>query len=103
MNSIKALASDVAYSLRAAPAAIAFTLVAAPMPLWVAKSWYDVYSHDIPALYQQAIERNADTDQDGHITQIEELIFRQTLIREIGELSEKGRDLDEISDWLKTR
>jgi len=81
----------------------AYTIMAAPFILGVGIPLSQAYTSDFIKNYNQAIVRNADTDGDGQISPSEELNFKQTLVSEIAELKQEGKDLEGIIDWLKTR
>ncbi len=96
MKSIKELMGKVAETT-------AYTIMAASFLLAMEAPLFRAYTPGFVKNYNQAIARNADVDGNGQITPTEELIFKQSLIREITELKEQGRNRDEIVDWLKTR
>lgn len=64
---------------------------------------YRAYNSEFVQVYNGAVQRNADTNDDGKITPIEELRFKQSLIEEIAELRKQGRNLDDIVVWLKNK
>ncbi len=82
---------------------VAYTLMALPFTIPIGIAWHNTYASGLVRNYNQAIVRNADIDGDGETTSAEALRFRQGLLREIGELSEQGRNLDEIVVWLGER
>jgi hypothetical protein len=72
--------------------ALALSPFAAPLGIFQ----YQAYKSGLIQNYNQAIARNTET-----LT--EELKFKQTLIKEIIELQEKGNNLEQITSWLKKR
>lgn len=82
---------------------VAYTIMAAPFVWGVGIPLSQTYTSGFAKNYHQAIIRNADTNEDGQISPSEKLRFKQTLIGEIGELKQEGKDLENIIAWLKTR
>lgn len=72
------------------------TLAVSPFAAPIGIFQYQAYKSGFIQTYNQAVERNVETPT-------EELRFKQTLIKEVVELQEKGNNLEQITSWLKKR
>ena len=80
MRKIKDIALSIAFYATTLP------IIASPI---VGIAYFNIvpYTSGFVQAYNEVVQRNADTDNDGRITQNEELRFKQKLLSEIRELS----------------
>lgn len=93
MKSYKSIIADVATC----------ALLALPLAGPAGFFYYKAHESGFVRAYDAAVQRNADTDGDGHIAPTEELRFKQALIGETVAMKEKGKELVDIVAWLEKR